>query len=237
MRDVIYDNIKLNNYVKVKNIRESLLPNINNVSLKLNNSVGARFIKQEMGIRQFDIDVEIIADSIDEKQEFIDRLAPMLFTKDERVLILDNNRKYEAILDGSTNIDNIMYDGSFTITFVAHNPIAYGEEVSVKFASNDKLFNTGNYVSRGVINLTASGNTVKLMLKDGNDYDYLEIYKLKSGDKVKVDLIEENITVNGLQHIKDTDPLGDFFDIPVGEFEFELTGASFSELVFFERWI
>ena len=237
MRDVIYNNIRLNEYLIIKDVSESLLPDISNVSLKLNNSIGAKFIKQELGVRVFNIPVEIIADSISERQELIDILAPIFYVNKEQELIIDNNRKYNVVLDGSTDINNLMYDSEFTLIFVAHNPIAYGIEVEVDFKTGVKLSNNGNYKSDGVITMFATSNVVRVQLKDGDPYDYIHVEGVKSGDLVNINMVDEVVKVNGVNYMKKTDPFGNFFSVPPGEFEIELWGANKAYLKFNERWI
>lgn len=237
MRDVIYNNIRLNEYVIIKNIKESLLPNINNVSLKLNKSAGSLFIKQEMNSRQIVIDIEIIADDIKSRQVILDTLAPMFFVQKEKDLIIDNNRRYKAILDGSTVTEDVMYDSSISLTFIAHDPVAYGAEVELLATNRDNLVNTGNYKAKCVMKLIAESNSVEIKLKNGNEYDYVRVKRVKPGDLIEIDMELEKVTVNGEIYVNYIDALGDFFDIPPGEFMLEIEGTSSVKLTFFERWI
>lgn len=237
MRDVIYDEIRLNDYLIIKDIKESILPNIDNVSLKLSNHVGSIFVRQDMGERMIAVEAEFTSDNLEDRQELIDRLAPLLYTQSEKSLVIDNNRKYMAVLDGSTDINNIRYDGSFTLLLIAHNPIAYGDKVELVFNSGDELVNNGNYKTRGLIELKAESPHVVAKLVDGGEYDYVSIVNLSTNDKVVIDLENENITVNDEPFLIHMDPLGDFFDIPSGKFSINLTGTSSGTIKFTERWI
>lgn len=238
MRDVIYDGIKLNDFMIIKDIKESLLPNIDNVTLKMNSNVGLKFVNQELGSRVFSIDVEILSDSQQDKQEKINRLAPLLFTNEEKDLILDNVRRYKAVVDGSSNINNLMYDGLLTLTFVAYDPIAYGEEISLNIESGDELYNPGNYKTRPIIEVIPLVAPVEIRLKNGEEYDYVKINKIGGLlDPIKIDFINEVVTINGENIMADVDPLGDFFYIPPGDFSLEISNSNFTHISFYERWL
>lgn len=238
MRDVIYDGVRLNDFMVVKDIKESLLPNVENVTLRMNKNVGLKFVNQELGSRVFAIDVEILSDNQQDKQEKIDRLAPLLFTDEEKDLILDNSRRYKAVVDGSSNINNLMYDGLLTLNFVAYDPIAYGEEISLNIGSGDELYNPGNYKTRPIIELFASTAPVEVRLKNGEEYDYIKINKIVGvTDTIKIDFVNEVVTLNGEDIMADVDPLGDFFDIPPGDFSLEIKNSRFTHILFYERWL
>lgn len=238
MRDVIYDGVRLNDFMIVKNINESLLPNVENVTLRMNKNVGLKFVNQELGSRVFAIDVEILSDNQQDKQEKIDRLAPLLFTNEEKDLILDNSRRYKAVVDGSSNISNLMYDGLFTLNFVAYDPIAYGEEISLNIRSGDELYNPGNYKARPIIEIFPSTAPVEVRLKNGEEYDYIKINKVRGlSSPIKIDFVNEVVTFNDIDIMEDIDPLGDFFDIPPGDFSLEIKNSSFTHILFYERWL
>ena len=238
MRDVIYDGVRLNDFMVVKDIKESLLPNVENVTLRMNKNVGLKFVNQELGSRVFAIDVEILSDSQQDKQEKIDRLAPLLFTNEEKDLILDNSRRYKAVVDGSSNINNLMYDGLLTLNFVAYDPIAYGEEISLNIGSGDELYNPGNYKTRPVIQVLASAAPVEIRLKNGEEYDYIKINKVRGvGEPIVIDFVNEVVTFKGEDMMEDVDPLGDFFDIPPGDFSLEIKNSNFAHILFYERWL
>lgn len=238
MRDVIYDGIRLNDFMIIKDIKESLLPNVENVTLRMNSNVGLKFVNQELGSRVFSIDVEILSDNQQDKQEKINRLAPLLFTNKEKDLILDNVRTYKAVVDGSSNISNLMYDGLLTLNFVAHDPIAYGEEISLNIASGDELYNPGNYKTRPIIEVLPSANLVEIRLKNGEKYDYVKISNVGGAtNPIKVDFVNEVVTLNGEDIMADVDPLGDFFDIPPGDFSLEISNSRSTHILFNERWL
>lgn len=236
MKDVIYDNVKLNDYVLVKEVSDSILPSISNVSLNLNRNVGSKFIRQEMGPREINVDVEILADSYKERQELVDLLAPLLFSQEEKVLTIDG-RNYMAIMDGSTELDNIMYDGATTITFVAYNPIAYGETIKLNVTSNAPLVNTGNFASPAHFEIVANSVEVTIRLNNGEDFDFITVYNVVPGQIIEIDSDKEGVLVNGQNHIKDINPLGDFFQIPPGEFSLSVSGALSTLLTMQERWL
>lgn len=238
MRDVIYDGVRLNDFMIVKNINESLLPNVENVTLRMNKNVGLKFVNQELSSRVFAVDVEILSDSQQDKQEKIDRLAPLLFTNEEKDLILDNARRYKAVVDGSSNVSNLMYDGLLTLNFVAYDPIAYGEEISLNIRSGDELYNPGNYKTRPIIEIFPSAAPVEVRLKNGEEYDYIKINKIGGfTDTIKIDFVNEVVTFKGEDIMENVDPLGDFFDIPPGDFSLEIKNSSFAHILFYERWL
>lgn len=238
MREVSYNNIRLNTHVKVKRIKESMLPSLSSRTLTFRDSVGETFIKQNMGPRQFVIDFEIIANTLEKRQKVVDLLAPLLYVSEPKKLVIDKKRTYYAVVDGSTDIEEMRYDGAISLTFIAHDPIAYGKKIKSKIKNGEvKYNNAGNFKSKGQLNIKASSSKVTVRLSDGDEYDYISISNLKSGDNIVINMDKQSVTVNGNNRMYDVDPMGDFFSFPSGQFKLKFSGVSSGELSYYERWI
>lgn len=236
MRTVYFNGKDLSELLYIKDIYESIMAPLTVDKLKLNNGIGSHFIRQTLEERTIEITAEFIADTLEERREKIDELARILYTEKTVELVLDGERKYQAVFEGDSNISNQRWDGSLSLKFIAPNPIAYGNRVFIPIQSGKSYYNAGTYQTRGVITITATASTVIARLINGQSYEYVKVTGVNVGESVEIDMGNEVVKVNGTVSMKKMDALGDFFPLKPGNFKIEISGGS-AVLRFAERWL
>lgn len=237
MNEVTFNNNDLNDYLIVKRIKESILPPINTIRKTIPGRVGTKHVRKTLGERRINIDFEIPASRFGSREETINTLASILYTEDEKELKLRNSKTYLASLDGNTDIENIVYNGVGTLSFIASDPIAYGETQTIEDIDGKEIFNGGNYPATGkiiiVIDEAAEGLEVTLL----NTGEFLFIDDdFAATDVVVIDLEAEYITKNDYSVMDKLNLESDFFKLPAGEFEISVSSGTAS-LEFRERWL
>lgn len=236
MTNAWYKGISLGKFVTIKDVRDSLLPTLSNYSINIANKPGERFVRNEIGVRKIDIDIEILADDRWELDNKINNLISVIYSPTPEFLQLRNgNRRYMAILDGSTNMENIMQDRATTLSFIAHDPISYGAIKNIDVRNNTVVRNSGTHETRGQMTFTATSSTAVIELNGGGPHDYISLNNLTPGQEVFIDTIDERVVINKSQRF--IDPMGDFFSFPSGVFSLRLTGVSNLRLYYYERWL
>lgn len=236
MTNAWYRGINLGKFVTIKDVRDSLLPTFSNYSINIANQPGERFVRNEVGIRKIDIDIEILADSHWELENKINNLISVIYSPTPQELQIRNGyRRYMAILDGTTNMENIVRDKAMTLSFIAHDPISYGALKNINVKNNTIVRNSGTHETRGHMTFIATSTTAVIELNGGGPHDYISLNKLTPGQEVFIDTINEIVIINKSQRF--IDPLGDFFSFPSGIFSLKLTGVSNMKLSYYERWL
>lgn len=230
---MIFNGVNLSEYFKIRDIRKSLLPRITNVLKEIPGKAGSRYLKDKLQPLIISIDIEIKDKSkLEDKMNYI---KTFLYTKDlKRLRILD--KYYFAKLDGSTDLEKILYYRNTTLNFLCPDPIAYGETKTIDISSNTTIINQGSYKTTGriTIEVTQSIGHIQVTQQNTGEYVYIE-HDFVAGDEVIIDLDREYVTKNGYSIMKDVYLESDFFDIPVGEFE--LTSSVPATLEYVERWL
>jgi len=237
---MIFNNIDLSEYLKFTNIKVSLLPQITNTSKKIPGKSGEVFIKNELGIRTITADVEARGISKGHLSSVLTELSNVLYTnKPKKLKVHDYDEKYYlAILDGSTDLDEILYYGITTLTFIAHDPIAYGATLTKTVASNTTVINYGTYNTKGVFAITLTADTSLLEVTSITTGKHVSIeHEFIAGDVVEVDCITEKITKNGYLIKDDLTFNSDYFEILKGKNAISVSGNEQATLTFTERWL
>lgn len=236
MNNAWYRGINLGNLAIIKDVRDSLLPTFSNYSINIANQPGERFVRNEIGVRKIDIDIEILADSHWELENKINNLITVIYSPTPELLQIRNgSRRYMAILDGTTSMENIAKDKAVTLSFIAHDPISYGAFRNISVRDKTIVRNSGTHEARGQMTFTATSSTVVIKLNGGGPHDYISLNNLTPGQEVFIDTIDEIVIINKKQRF--IDPLGDFFSFPSGIFSLSLKGVSNMKLSYYERWL
>lgn len=233
----MFNYIDLSTIMHILSVKESILPMVSVDRINVPNRVGSRFMRKKMEERVIEVSGYIEADTLDERREKVDRLARTLFSEGLAWLIIDDERKYKAIFEGDSIMDNVLFDGVFALKFIAPDPIAYGREVKLKLNNNSTYYNAGTYETYGVLYLAATGGTMTIQPQDAKAYERITIHNLREGDGVVINLAKQQVDVNGSSHMRYIDATSEFFSIKPGRFKLIMTGVKFGDLIFTERWL
>lgn len=235
MNSATFNGLDLSEYLIIKSIKESVLPPVSTVRRTIPGRIGSKYIEKTLGERIIEIDVEIQADSFNDRQDILDLIAPRLYTEEEKELTLRGKRKYYASIDSETPLDNLIYNGVTTLTFLATDPLAYGG--TKIFGIGSPMQNNGTHKTTGTITVKITAPTSLLTVKlVGTDKKITLGHDFIANDTVVIDLEGEKVYKNTHSIMADCYIESDFFDIPTGEFNISVSSGS-ATLRFKERWL
>lgn len=235
---MIYNGHDLCEYVTVNDVRRSLLPPQTNVTKKIGNRSGVRFIRKELEPKLIEVDVTLLEFKPSILREKARLFAGKLYSeKEEKLILLDEPDKYNlATLEGGTPIVEDVVTGEVTLSFICFNPLDVSEE-KTKVDLSHTIVNNGTYKTTGTIKVVINQavNHLKITLQKTGEYIYLED-NFKKGDVVVVNLEEEFVKKNNDLIMTKLHFSSDFFEIPIGEFGITLSSGE-GTLEFRERWL
>ena len=236
---MIYNGINLEQFFKVLKINKSVLPPIENTLREIPGKPGAIVARTKIRPIQISVEVEIKGPSKEGLNTIIRELARILYTEDTRQLRLPNelDKYYMAKLEGNTALEEILNYGRTVLYFICPDPVAYGKLVRVSLDNNTKIYNNGTYPSKGIIKIEITEETdhLEVILLNTGEFLYIDD-NFNTGDIVVIDLEKEYITKNGHSAMPNLYLESDFFEIPVGEFEIQISSGN-AVLEFRERWL
>ncbi|POD46292.1 hypothetical protein BKM15_25975 [Pseudomonas syringae pv. syringae] len=123
----LYKGISSDSFLIVEKVNRSVLPPLSHVLAEVPKKPGAYHQYSKLGVRQISFTVRIIKNDIDELNDFIRNIAEWLYSENPEELILNKepDKYYRAILDGDTNLEEIVIMGTGTLTFICTDPIAF----------------------------------------------------------------------------------------------------------------
>lgn len=235
---MIFNDIDFGDYIKVEKVRDPLLPPILNLRREVPGKNGSLYKRNKLEPKNIEVEIRLIEKNRSKVKEKARTVSRLLYTKEPKKLRFkeEPDKYYLAILDSSTDLERFLFTGFSILTFVALDPIAYGETKTIDISSNTTIINQGSYKTTGriTIEVTQSIGHIQVTQQNTGEYVYIE-HDFVAGDEVIIDLDREYVTKNGYSIMKDVYLESDFFDIPVGEFE--LTSSVPATLEYVERWL
>jgi predicted phage tail component-like protein len=200
-----FANIELGDYFKVTKINKSILPPRENYSMELPKVHGAYYTGYKYQPRVISVDVIINATTPGEYMSTIRTLAYALDIKEPSELIFSDeaDKMYYAVIDGSTDIDEILNLGKGTINFICHDPYAYSINEK-KVINNGKLF---TFINNGT---AQTYPTFKAEMSSGGTY-----FQLTNPDK-QVVLIGQRKQADSISKKPSDKVLVDGLDTAIG---------------------
>ncbi len=236
---MIYNDIDLEQYIKVLKISKSVLPTMENILKEIPGKPGAIVARTKLKPIQISVEVEIKGPSKEGLNTIIRELAGMLYTEGTGQLRLPNelDKYYMAKLEGDTALEEILNYGRTVLRFICPDPVAYGNKISISDIDGKTILNKGTAPAKGIItvNMTATSSFLEITLLNTGEFLYIED-DFNVGDIVVVDLNAEHITKNDYSAMPNLYLESDFFEMPVGEFEISVSSGK-ADIEFRERWL
>ncbi len=170
---MIYDDVDLSEFMKIEDIRRSILPAQNPVFAKVKGR--SVFIETDNDVGLIDVDVRIISSTRRNTLKHIrENIAKNIYkTEPKKAIFHDEPDKHcFLILSGATDLKRFLYTASATLEFIAPDPLFYSnaetEIVSAAPFTAISGINQGTAVSRGKINFVIEDapETFNVMLQD-----------------------------------------------------------------------
>lgn len=231
---MIFNGIDFSPFMKILEIKRSLIPGVLTYSTKIQGKDGARQTgPSELKEAFIEVKLELKNNGEETAENFFRSIAGKLYTKEEKPLTFKNEpeKHYMAKLEGNSNFQKVGEYGIVKLTFIASTPLAYGLEKTKPV--NATFINQGTYESFGKITLTAPTGA---SLTIGNGTKQLELkYSFTGTQTIVVDLEKQFITMNGASAMKYLTLESDFFTIPSGSVLINTNGEG--TVTFTERWL
>ena len=159
--EVTYAGLPLHDYVKIRNVKRTVLPNRENFTKNIPSQHGEFYMGYKYSPRVITLDCTLIAKS---KEEYIDGLNELAFILDvnvpRKMIISDNPDRYVyAVIDGQIDIEKVRHNGNIELNFICYDPYIYATESD--FFDDEPLKNNAKAIT--IIN---SGSTSAYPLLD-----------------------------------------------------------------------
>lgn len=236
---MIFNDIDFGDYIKVEKVRDPLLPPILNLRREVPGKNGSLYKRNKLEPKNIEVEIRLIEKNRSKVKEKARTVSRLLYTKEPKKLRFkeEPDKYYLAILDSSTDLERFLFTGFSILTFVALDPIAYGETKTIDITNSPIILNEGTHSTTGTITveITEATNNLQVTLQNTGEFIYVS-HDFVVGDTILIDLEEEMIYKNGYSIMHDCYLESDFFDIPTGEFQISVSSGN-ATLEFTERWL
>lgn len=129
MMKVFFDEVEITQLLKVVNVQRGIMPERTNYTVEVPSRHGAYYTGHKYGARTVSIDFLMLGSDLNSLQALKKALAFMLDIDRPAKLKFDDepDKLLYAVLDGSTDVDEILKEGRGTLTFICHDPFYYAE--------------------------------------------------------------------------------------------------------------
>ncbi|MCC2397541.1 phage tail family protein [Bacillus cereus] len=146
--------------------------------LQVNGLAGGHLLQTNTEVRKIEVPVLIKAKNQAELQKIKEDMADWLITDEPKELVFDDepDRTYLAVVDGELNLDELLFRGKGTITFICPMPYKLGETRTQTFAVDTdgdfkvEIDNKGTVESNPVIDIEVTTPTPFLDVWNGDEY-------------------------------------------------------------------
>lgn len=237
MNEVIFNGLRLNDYMIVKSIKESIMPSISNNTKDIPLKRGSKYINKKLDSKIIQVDFEIQANSFTARESLLDTINNKLYTEEEEVLKLRGNRYYYASLDGSTDLNNLVTNGEGSMTFLATDPIKFGQSKSINLSGTTTINVAGTYKTDIYLTYNFTNATSYIIFTDLPSGKYVRIdHDFKEGDVLIIDFKDKwKARKNGNVIAEDIYITSDFFQLKKGNNRLNTTTPC--TLDYIERWL
>lgn len=122
-----FDEVEITELFDVVNVNRDIMPERTNLSMAIPSRHGEYFTGHRYGIRTVTVDFLVIADGLNSLQAIKKGMAFMLDIDRPAKLIFDDepDKLLYAVLDGQTQVEEILKEGRGSLTFICHDPFYY----------------------------------------------------------------------------------------------------------------
>lgn len=158
-----YNGYELDQYMGILKVHRTILPPRTNHSRKIPSMFGEKYSGYTYGIKTIELDCYIKASSYSDHMEQIRIIGDILnVDAPKKLVISDEEDKFcYAVLDGDISIERVRYHGTFTLTFVCHDPFTYAIEPK-QFIADEKnivtVENSGSVVTQPTVLVSFHNN-------------------------------------------------------------------------------
>lgn len=236
-----FNNIDSTNFLKENAVRHSLLPSVENKFVKVPNRNVAFDFGYSFDVRRIEIDVTIIGTSNSDLRTKTREIANWLFHEELKTLTFSDEPTitYQARINGSTDLDQILHYGQGTLVFVCPNPFGIGASISAT-VTTDTIPNAGTFETPPVLKATFTANASEFKITNNTTGEFVRVIRdFVLNDVLVIDCENSKISVNGVSAMIDLDIASDFFNLTRNGDSFTVSpvGVATTKIEYQERWL
>jgi predicted phage tail component-like protein len=121
------NNIDIPSFVKVTDIKQSVLPPVSQKTVKVNGRAGEIDFGNEIGSREIEVEFTILGANTTDLRGKVRQLAQWLYYEEPKPLVINEepDKFYMAKVTGDSELDDIVRYGQGSIVFYCADPYAY----------------------------------------------------------------------------------------------------------------
>lgn len=235
-----FNGISSTTYLVENNVHHSILPPLAFRSLAVPGRAGVYDFGVSAGAREIVIDVTVKGNSQADLRSKVRSIASWLYQDNLKTLVFSDepDKTYYARIAGSTDLEQIVWTGQGTITFICPDPYAEGASFSQTFSSGATITNNGTAKVFPVFTINFSGSASYFKVMKGTQ----QVYVTKSfvvGDSLVIDHTKALVTSNSLRIMDTVDLSSTFFHLAPGGtvLTFAPTSNVSVRVDFKEKWL
>ena len=142
-----FDEVEITQLFDDIDVKRDVMPERTNYGTAVPSRHGEYYTGHRYGVRQVDVEFLIIADDLNSLQAIKKGIAFMLDIDRPAKLVFSDepDRFLYAVLDGQTQVDEILRDGKGMLTFICHDPFYYSDTEKEFLADATDLLKIDNF--------------------------------------------------------------------------------------------
>lgn len=235
-----FNGLSSTTYLIENRVYHNILPPLASRSLAVPGRAGVYDFGVSMGAREIAVDVTVKGSSQADFRSKVRAIASWLYQSNLKPLVFadEPDKTYYARIAGSTDLEQIVWVGQGTITFICPDPFAEGAARSQTFTSGATITNNGTANVFPVFTVNFSGSATYFRVMKGTQ----QVYIAKSfsvGDSLIIDNTKALVTANSLRVMDTVDLSSTFFYLDPGGtvITFAPTANVTVRVDFKEKWL
>lgn len=237
---MFFNGIELDDYFKILDIRRPILPIVSPNTTNIENGDGSKDSRKSiLEEGTIEVDIKLSSDSLVNKRKAIRNLASMLFSRDVKELKFKDelDKHYLAKISGNTDLSEVFLYGRATLSFVAPDPIAFGEKKVVSISTNANIKVNGTYETKPkfIFNITSGKTYIQVVNTDSGELVKIN-HNFIAGNTLTIDFNKKwKTNKNNVVIDEDVTFESDFFHLSPGSNNIVVSSPATLEYV--ERWL
>lgn len=192
----------------VEKVWRSILPPLSHSMAEISKRPGAIHQRSKLGVREIRARIRIREASVEDLNTKIRMLAEWLYTEQPQQLMLAKEPMifYNAVLDGDTNLEELVRVGKGELRFLCPDPLAYNSIESLRVVPSNVQTHTftvdGTYKTFPIVKATFKQDASFFMYSNGREYEQV-IYGQPQSDEKTMLPQEQNVLVERFDDITD----------------------------------
>lgn len=213
MFTITYKGISSLGFLKVLKVTRSVLAPSQNKFLEMDGVNGGLFISKKLGMKK--IEVEFLIS--DQRQDVRDMADWLDADKPEALICSDESDKTDlAILDGDTDLEEMLKAGFGTLIFICPDPYSVGSPSTQSLITgNTSVVNVGTAESYPKITVVPTVNLTSYTVSNGTE-SVTVTTAIASGSTLIIDMFKGKVTLNGTLIMETVSLTSDFFALKKG---------------------